>query len=324
MLLIGFDAGNTIPDQCERVHTFSLCFQKQELEVFYRRYQFELSRHNLCGRWGSILTTCLVVCVGMFLAYCEQLNSYFRLGTPGSIERMILGFPFSIFSFYYLVQSLRGKVETKQACIAFASGFVLLFTLLETLAVYVNDKFAAYEGCPAHRFRCPYSFSSPKFATRNVVFAAMVIFNLTPCISFAGVVQLIAVIFIISRAFGFYLFSDHIKTSAWSSACILMQISIFLGCRYMQELQDRRKFLLQIHISRLRSNLQELLDTMVPRSIAARLHGGETVIDAHAHVAVLLCSFPIDSPEPSDILRSFVLLDLVHQVEDALTFTHQV
>ena len=209
MLQLGFEP---TPDQCERFNSFSLCFEKPGLEWSYRQYQFELAKHNLCGKWGSIATTCMVVCFGMSMAYCEQLNSYFRHDKPGSIERMVLGIPFTIFSFYYFFLTRQGKVETKQSSIKFAFGFVLLFTLLETLAVYVNDKFAEFEGCPAHPYRCPYSFSSPKFAARNVVFAAMVVFNLTPCMSFAGVMQLIGIMFLISRAMGFYLFRDHVMT----------------------------------------------------------------------------------------------------------------
>ena len=318
MMLLGFEGGSASPDQCERVHSFSLCFEKIGLEKYYREYQFEHAKHSLYGKGGSIATTCIVVCIGMSLAYCEQMNSYFKHNTPGSVERMILGLPFTIFSFYYLFLTMRSKMETKQDSLTFAFGFVLLFTMLETFAVYVNDKFAEFEGCPAHKYRCPFSFSSPKFASRNIVFAAMVVFNLTPCMSFTRISQLIAIMFIISRTFGFYLYRDHLMISAWSSSCMCMQISIFLGCRYWQELQDRRKFLLQIHISRLRSNLQELLDSMVPHSIAARLHHGENVIDTHENVAVLLCCFPVQSSEQADTMKSFLLLDQVHQAFDDL------
>eukprot|EP00291_Cryptomonas_curvata_P022218 CAMPEP_0172168842 /NCGR_PEP_ID=MMETSP1050-20130122/10373_1 /TAXON_ID=233186 /ORGANISM="Cryptomonas curvata, Strain CCAP979/52" /LENGTH=139 /DNA_ID=CAMNT_0012839831 /DNA_START=807 /DNA_END=1223 /DNA_ORIENTATION=+ len=57
---------------------------------------------------------------------------------------------------------------------------------------------------------------------------------------------------------------------------------------------------------------------MMPRNISQRVQGGETVIDALDHTTVLFCSFPLDASPQSDLMRSFHLLDEVHQTFDDL------
>jgi class 3 adenylate cyclase len=93
---------------------------------------------------------------------------------------------------------------------------------------------------------------------------------------------------------------------------------MFLGFRYIQELNGRKRFLLQLQINHLRSSLQDLLDCMIPRNVAERVQRGETVIDTHRHTTVLFCSFPIEASPEANVMRSFLLLDEVHQAFDHL------
>ena len=39
--------------QQESIHKFSLCFENSELEEEYRKYQFQLVRHSMLGRFGT-------------------------------------------------------------------------------------------------------------------------------------------------------------------------------------------------------------------------------------------------------------------------------
>ena len=124
-----------------------------------------------------------------------------------------------------------------------------------------------------------------------------------------------------SRAYGFIVFRTDLSISVWSTSCVCLQFCVFLTCRYIQELHDRKKFLLQLEILQLRSNLQDVLDGMMPHSIADRVRAGEVVMDAHEQAAVLICSFPADAPPQTDAMPSFLLLDRVHLLLDDLLAT---
>ena len=93
---------------------------------------------------------------------------------------------------------------------------------------------------------------------------------------------------------------------------------IFLGCRYAQELRDRKRFLLLLHTWRVRSSLQELHESMIPRAIHHRAHSGEAVVDSFDRAAVLVCWFPLDRPPDLEPMRAFLLLDSVHGRFDRL------
>ena len=77
-------------------------------------------------------------------------------------------------------------------------------------------------------------------------------------------------------------------------------------------------FLMQFQIIRFRSNLQELLDSMMPSSLVPRVQAGETVIEACDDAAVLFCAFPVSPPPQLDVVKAFLLLDRVHQAFDDL------
>jgi class 3 adenylate cyclase len=123
------------------------------------------------------------------------------------------------------------------------------------------------------------------------------------------------------RAYGFVIYKEDPTTNAWSTSCVFLQIFVLLGYRYTQEIQARKNFLVQVQILRLQSNLREVLDGMMPRSISERVRAGETVIDAHDHAVVLFCSFPPDTPQ-TDALHAFLLLDQVHRAFDELLQAH--
>jgi class 3 adenylate cyclase len=307
------------PDSDQTYHQVdyvSLCFKNAELEKKYHVYHFEISRNNLEIVFS---TTAKSVCGLVIPFYLREIKTFLVAGSPGSMERILILIPITIFSILYLMQRRRKDFkDTEETSRTFVLRFVLLYTLAESSLMYVNDVFPEYEGCAANRFRCPFSFSSPKFATRAVLIALLVIFHLSSCISFLEAVQLSTFSFLFGRVLAFLFFPGSFIISVWSLCCSMMQIIIFLGCRYMQELQNRRKFLLQLHISQLRVNLQDLLDSMMPRSIAQRVQAGETVIDACPHVSVLFCAFPTEPSPQLDAMKAFNLLDQVHQAFDEL------
>ena len=264
--------------------------------------------------------TSMVLCMNNLSAYIQQIVATIRVSTPGTTERMIAGIPMTAFGFYHQFRVHTGRTlwDSSASCQAFVVQLTLLYAFAEMMLTIANESYPDYEGCNAFRFRCPYTFSGPKFAARGAVFAAIIIFHLTPCMSFLAVVKLMVVMYTISRAFGLAFYRNQLTVSIWSTICMCLQICIFLGFRYAQELHDRKRFLLQLHITRLRSNLQELLDSMMLQNVSQRAQSGETVIDAYHHATVLFCSFPMDSPSQMDPMRSFHLLDEVHQAFDDL------
>ena len=113
---------------------------------------------------------------------------------------------------------------------------------------------------------------------------------------------------------GLFIFTESLWTSLWSLLCTYLQIAILVCCRYIQDLQDRKRFLLLLHIARLRTNFQEVLDSMMPRSVSERLQAGQLVIDPCESAVALLCSFPPDAPIQQDVMQAYALVDRVHQV----------
>ena len=263
----------------------------------------------------------MAACAIKLAAFCDEIVASLQSSTLGSIQRMMIFIPITIFCVYHQLcmhYAMRKPKWSMSHCYSFTITFILLSALTETLVIYVNDAFPEHEGCLSCRFRCPYSFSSPKFCIRAAVLAAIVVFFLTPCVSFVHVLQLVLISCGMSRAVGFITYSNHITLSLWTTTCMFYQICIFLGSRYFQERHDRKKFLLQLHISELRSNLRDLLDGMMPRVISQRAQAGELVLDYCKHATVLFCSFQTDALPNADPLGTFLLLDQVHQRFDDL------
>jgi hypothetical protein len=97
-----------------------------------------------------------------------------------------------------------------------------------------------------------------------------------------------------------------------------LHIIFLLACPYSHEIQERKRLLLLLHISRLRSSMQELLDSMMPRSVAQRAHAAGPVVNVHERAAVLVCGFPGDAAREGELLGAFLLLDRAHAAFDAL------
>ena len=304
------------------MHYVSLCFNNQELEEQYQNYQFELCRHSVLGKLGYISLTTMGAGAIMAISSAHELMEYFITGSTGCIKAVLYSIPIIAFSMNHQFRVQRGVGNTKDdkgMCNSFVVAFVGLYALSEfSLTINVDDFFPDHQGCAVHRFRCPYSFSSAHASAQAVVFLSLLIFHVTPCVSFVRVVQLVIVLFFSTRSYGLYAHREEITTSIWSTACVFMQLVMFLGCRYMQELHNREQFLLQIHIVRLRSNLQDVLDNMMPRSISRQARTGEPVIVPFDNAIVLLCSFPADESPEDDMMKSFQLLDMVHQAFDDL------
>jgi hypothetical protein len=300
----------------EVVNAVSLCFKNDELEELYRDYQYELASNTINGKVGSLSLTSIYIIVTALTIWLKNTASLLKQYTSGSIERMISMVPVAVFGFYhqYRLHSCSRTNLTRRQFQNFVLQFAVLHAITELNVIYVNDSFPQYEGCPAHRFRCPYSFSSSKFCSRIVTVAAMTVFHLTPCHSLLGIVQLLVILCVVNRTIGLFVFHESFSTSLWSVFCTNLQIAIFVCCRYVQELQDRKRFLLQLHIARLRTNFQEVLDSMTPRSVLERLKAGQLVIDPCDSAVVLLCSFPPDAPNQQDLMQAYALVDRVHQV----------
>ena len=230
-IMVPLQLENTRSDQVEHLHLFSLSFQKPALEEQYQDYQFELARHNLVGNWGAMSITSLVALALMTVAYIQQGYAYVWMRSPGCFERMMAGIPAVIFAVHHQLQIRCSKgTDTKKTCKFFVLRFVLTAAITELFGSHINDAFRDSEGCPTHRFRCPYSFSSSKFAARGIFFAALIIFHLTPCSSFVRVVQLVMTC-TASRFVGFFLFQEHFEISIWSIRCLYLHIFLLLSCR---------------------------------------------------------------------------------------------
>jgi hypothetical protein len=79
------------------IFPLTLKFQNPDVENDYQEYQFELNRHDFENSWGTLSITSCVSSISMASAYTEAFISFVG-NTPGSIERMLIGFPFTLFN----------------------------------------------------------------------------------------------------------------------------------------------------------------------------------------------------------------------------------
>ena len=312
-------SGLTGLEKEENVHSVSLCFQDEKMEEHYRIYQFELSKENLNGRWGAFSLTSMITLASLLLFYLETLHGLFENVTSGTVERIILAAPFTAFcahhQFMVHTKSCRGIVDIRTSK-QFVIQYVLFFTFTDMMVVYVNDTFPMYEGCPKYRFRCPFTFSSPHLAARDLTVCNLVIFHLTPCVSFPCVAQLSGMLIGFSRVLGFLLYHEQMGESIWSTSCVGLLSCIFLWCRYTHELNNRKKFLLQLQTSQLRSRMRAVVASMMPAHVLERARAGGPVAETYENVAVLFCS--ISTPAEADALKSFLLVADLHDAFEHL------
>jgi class 3 adenylate cyclase len=304
----------------EIVHAASLCFKRRDIEAWYRTYQFEIASKTLLGKFGALSITTILTFVNMMDIFCKNTINLSKKFSHGSLAKMAIATPMTLFCLYHQFRiHLKNETSvTRQICRNFVSQYVAWFAFCDSLFMFVNDLIPEHEGCDADRFRCPFSFSSSNFGARSVAFSAFVIFHLTQSTSFVEIVFFIMILFGANRAIGLLVFHGHVVTSLWSLSCTYLPITIFLYCRYWQELNDRKLFLLQLNISRLQSNFQEVLDSMMPPSISERIKSGQIVIDPCASAAVLLCTLPYDASSQQDAMQAYKLLDQIHRAFDIL------
>ena len=275
--------------KAEYVHAASLSFLDLDLETKFRAYQFQLVHSSLGAQFGTIFAASLLSILTLAFVFIEASTSFFRR-EPGALERILSWIPFTVLNWIQLGSASsrscsRAEVET------FVKRWVHLLSIAEFFLSLIHDTFPDYEGCAAKRFRCPHTYSSAQFTARAVVVGSTIVFNLTPCIPFHEIVFLTFIFFMPCRIIGFALFNEDIQTSIWSCGCTLLLLIIFLWCRYVHDLNERKMFLIQMQIEKTRADMQATLDTILPPSFALRGQAAPFVIDQHAHVTVLLCVF---------------------------------
>jgi adenylate cyclase len=127
---------------------------------------------------------------------------------------------------------------------------------------------------------------------------------------------------LLTRLVGLFVYSRNLWVSGWSILCVVFGKCIFLACRYQRQLEYRRQHLLHRHIIRLKSELQELLDGMIPPHFSARAQLEDCIADPHDDVTVLFCS--VSQPPSADPLASFHTLDALYSTFDRLLDHHDV
>jgi class 3 adenylate cyclase len=306
----------------------SLRFQNPMVEMQFRLHQFQTYRPELVGGWGVFSMMTVITSTALILNYLEIFFLISKGAEPGTMERALSAAPLTLFNLYYLIQFLRNQKCSQfraEDCQFFGIGWICLLFLCDVLWAIVYDSFLYSQGCPARRFRCPNAISSSKFSSRAIVISAVTIFNLTPCISLSGVCWLVGLNCAFSRILGrLPNFHSDVYLSVWSMLCVFTQVILFLACRYLREIKERKRFLLQNHIHRLQAKLQTILDQMIPRQMLDRLQPGEALVDYSANAVVFLCSFPLEPTLSLDASENFLLLDRVYQIFDQMVQNEKI
>jgi hypothetical protein len=238
-----------------RLNWFNLQFCDPEVENQYRKNQLPLVKKRFEGKWGvySIIhSACLVTIIQVVPKAVRR--------SPGSVERLICTLPVMFFCSGRQIWAYRRRFKYPLNFNWSIVSLTLLFFLflLEVSAAYINDLYREYEGCPAHRFRCPFSFNSALFTYRVVFLMATFIMHNSPCLPF-HLVALIAITFLgLNRFFGHLLVGGEVTITLWSMICQLACTCVFLANRYRTELGERRIFLLHSGISDTKANADEL------------------------------------------------------------------
>jgi hypothetical protein len=66
--------------------------------------------------------------------------------------------------------------------------------------------------------------------------------------------------------------------SVWSSSCVCAMLLAFLACSYMRDISDRRRYLKHLQVVQLRSDLDQMRESMIPSSLSAAVDAGEVVL----------------------------------------------
>ena len=253
-----------------------LAFDDEVLEAQYRDYQHDLASQHLFDRWGSLSMTSISSLVPL------TASLVFRQNKSDSLLHTYALLPFLCFNInhqWVLHSSKRfpNYTEYRQWVLKWA----ILAWSTEILLLWVNEQGFGDEKCWNGRFICPNPLIGADSIGRSLYIQAIVILHLTTFGVALHWIALLASIGIVCRVLALFIFADDRMEILWSLAILAANSYIFVFTRYKSEVHGRKKFLLQIHISRLRSQLQCMLDNMMPRCFSERVMQGELFVDPY-------------------------------------------
>jgi adenylate cyclase len=141
---------------------------------------------------------------------------------------------------------------------------------------------------------------------------------ITPLMSFPILFLHVFGLGMISRFSGLLLYRVDVQPAIWALTCTCIPKLVFLACRYRREWANRQQYLLQLETESLNTELQLMLDGLIPPDFSRRAQQEEVVADPHDRATVLFCSFPLDHSAGTDSAAAFRLLDEVYRAFDAI------
>ena len=301
---------------------YSASFADTGTEQQYQKLLAQVFKTSVFGKWGSLSVASFATAATILSTYVWSIRN---LSTPGTLEQNIVALPLLILCLLQQWRIRFGNLVVSSdldRCQAWAEKWYWLVTFTEAALAYINHTLPQFQGCHANRFRCPDSFSSTIFVCRTFFVDVAFIFHLTPTTSFHRLAA-ITMLGLLIRILGSLIYSTDHYTSMWSFACVLVGKFVFLGCRYQRLISGRKKHMLDLHISSLHAELQQLMDGMVPRAFAGRARTEDFVADACDHATVLFCSFSHGQAADADPLATFDLLNRVYRAFDSLLAQHR-
>jgi class 3 adenylate cyclase len=156
-----------------------------------------------------------------------------------------------------------------------------------------------------------------------ILLDAIVIFHLTPFLRFdlltALVLHGLGVRFVVTL-----FFSSSTLLSMWSLSIFLFIKFILLALRYQRQRSNRQKHILTLRISRLRSKLQSLLDSMISPSFSTRARNEELIADSHDHATVLFVTVVSSPGAALDAAQSLARIDSLSRRFDSLVISRRM
>jgi class 3 adenylate cyclase len=308
----------------DRICWLTATFKNVENENRFRRHQEILLESQFLGRWGFISLTSITTACTAFAAIAIQLVENIKFANPGGTERLITMLPLLAFCLVKQLQLHTSScivMQNIRSAHSWAMAWVFLVAITELLLGQISNWYQEFESCLAKRFRCPELLTCSIFSARASSVDQIIVYHLTPLMSFSMVVFLSLPGFAV-RMVGL-VFSADKMTSLWALTCVLLGKLAHLACRYQRELSSREKHLLHLHITGLQAELQQLADGMVPRCFARRAQSADFIADPHDHATVLFCSFAHSAASEADPMAAFALLDRVYQAFDGLLHHHR-
>ena len=312
----------------ESVCPIMVQFRCYETEMNFREHYFKLFGKVRFGKWGTIAVASYVISFVTFATFLVQIFDFVHDENPdGSFERVLAMLPLSITCLLYHYVSL--TAHSKDRGLPSLSRFHFLAVLLslavsftEILLAFINETFPEAGGCQVRRFRCPTTYISAKMASISALTDGITVFMITPLMPFPAVAALVLFVGMVSRVFGLFIYNSDRWPTVWALTCVSIPKMIFLACRYRREWAKRKDYILQLQIKRLNTELQHMLDGLIPPDFSRRAQHEEVVADPHDRATVLFCSFPLDYSADADPAAAFRLLDEVYRAFDAILEAH--